>query len=347
VGISIARNMPRNILFGVRMDCRLICRTGTRARHRFRAAAAIAAVLFFSGACRAQQAIPLNKPPVQPTPAPIIPVVVVTPPMPTGAAMDFLAGKLAAEIAARSMTGIVVVGLSGPDRRITELGIRLREVLSDSLAKQSAGVKLPDADAIRDVLRTNRVAEDMLYSNSLGGWIAMRMHADGYVTARINMILGSPPKLVAELFVCTTGVCVDSATIDAPLILTREEFADAGKDYEPTLNVPVASAGVDGVTRPKCVACPMPEIPAELRTENFQGSSRLLVTILSDGTPYDIFVVNPAGHGLDRLAIDAVLAWKFSPAQDAKKNPVAAQMDIEIPFKIEGVPAKKVEKKQK
>jgi TonB family protein len=309
-----------------------------------RAAAAIAAVLFFSAACQAQQAIPLNKPPAQP-PTPTVPVLVIAPPMPTGPAMDFIAGKLSAEIAARSMSGIVVVGLSGPDRRITELGIRLRALLSDSLAKQSAGVKVPNEEAIRDVLHTNRIADDMLYSNSLGGWIAKRMNADGYATARINMTPGIPPKLVAELFVCTTGVCVDSATIDATLTLTPEEFADAGKDFEPTLNVPVVSAGVEGVTHPKCVACPMPTIPPELRTENFQGNSRLLVTILSDGTPYDIFVVSPAGHGLDTLAIDAVLTWKFSPAHDAKDSPVAAQMELDIPFKIEGVPVKKVEKK--
>lgn len=326
------------------MNCRLIRRTNSRVRHRLRTAAAIVAVLFFSGICRAQLAIPLNKPPAPP-PAPAIPVVVVTPPMATVPAMDFVAGKLAAEILARNMTGIVVVGLSGPDRRITELGIRLRGLLSDSIAKQSTGVKVPNEEAIRDVLHTNRIADDMLYSNSLGGWIAKRMHTDGYATARIHMTPGIPPKLVAELFVCTTGVCVDSATIDAPLTLTPEEFADAGKDFEPTLNVPVATSGVDGVTRPKCVSCPMPVIPPELRTENLQATSRLLVTVLSDGTPYDIFVVNPAGHGLDTLAIDAVLSWKFSPAHDSKDSPVAAQMELDIPFKIEGIPVKKVEKK--
>ena len=320
--------MPRNILHGIRI----------------RAAAAIFAASFFSCASHAQQAIPLNKPAAPPS-APTVPVVIVAPSMPTAPAMDFIAGKLAAEIAARSMTSIVVVGLSGPDRRITELGIRLRGALSDSLAKQSTGVKVPDEEAIRDVLHTNRIADDMLYSNSLGGWIAKRMHADGYATARINMTPGNPPKLVAELFVCTTGVCVDSATIDATLTLTPEEFADAGKDFEPTLNVPVASPGVDGVTSPKCLACPMPAIPPELRTENFQGISRLLITVLSDGTPYDIFVVSPAGHGLDTLAIDAVLTWKFSPAHDAKDSPVATQMELDIPFKIEGVPVKKVEKK--
>ena len=91
------------------------------------------------------------------------------------------------------------------------------------------------------------------------------------------------------------------------------------------------------------VQCPV--IPPELRTENFQGISRLLVTVLSDGTLYDIFVVSPAGHGLDMLAIDAVLGWKFSPAHDAKDSAVAAQMELDIPFKIEGVPVKKVEKK--
>jgi TonB family protein len=307
---------------------------------------AILVMLLAGAVCNAQQqAIPLNKPSNQPPEAGAVPFVYIIPPMPAGAAMDLVAVKVAAEIAAQHMKGVVVVGLSGPDRRITELGTRLRGMLSDSLAREAEGVKVPDGDAIRDFLGAHRIAEDMVYSNALGGWIAKGMHADGYVTARINMIPGNAPTVLAELFICTTGVCQDIATLRATIELTPEELEDVGRDYVPELKVPVVPPGTDGVSSPKCVACPMPAIPPELRLENFQGSSRLLVTVLSDGTPYDIFVVNPAGHGLDTLAADAVLSWKFSPAHDAKDVPVAMQMEIEIPFKIEGVPAKIVKKK--
>jgi len=306
---------------------------------------AICGFLLAGAVCGAQQAIPLNKPHDPPPGAPAIPYVAVTPPMPTGAAMDFLAAKVAAEIAAQNMKGVVVVGLAGPDRRITELGIRLRGEFSDSLARQAAGVNVPDADAIRNFLRTNRIAEDMVYSNALGGWIAKRMHAEGYVTARINIISGNAPTVLAGLFVCTTGVCQDIATLNATLELTPEELEDAGRDYVPELKVPVMPPGTDGVSRPKCVACPMPTVPPELRIENIRGSSHLLVTVLSDGTVDDVFVVGPMGHGLDALAADAVLTWKFSPARDAKGVPVTMQTEIEIPFKIEGVPVKTVKKK--
>jgi len=89
----------------------------------------------------------------------------------------------------------------------------------------------------------------------------------------------------------------------------------------------------------------MPTVPPELRIENIQGSSHLLVTVLSDGTVDDVFVVRPMGHGLDTLAADAVLTWKYSPAHDAKDVAVTTQTEIEIPFKIEGVPVKKEKKK--
>jgi TonB family protein len=89
----------------------------------------------------------------------------------------------------------------------------------------------------------------------------------------------------------------------------------------------------------------MPTVPPELRTENLQGSSHLLATVLSDGSVDDVFVVGPVGHGLDTLAVDAVLAWKFTPARNAKGDTVPTQMAVEIPFKIEGVPVK-VEKKK-
>jgi TonB family protein len=304
----------------------------------------IGGILLAGAVCSAQQqAIPLNKPPAQPPGN--VPVVYVTPPMPTEAAIDSLGTRLSAEILARKMTGVVVVGLSGPDRRITELGVSLRGRLSDSVARESTGVKVPNGDAIRDSLAKNRIAEDMIYSNALGGWIAKHMHADGYVTARINTSTGNGPTVTAELFDCTSGVCTDSATFNTTLILTPEELEQAGEDYVPTLKMPVVPADVDGVSRPKCLVCPMPDVPPELRIENIQGSSHLLVTVLPDGTADDVFVVGPMGHGLDTLAADAVLTWKFSPAHDAKDIPVATQTEIEIPFKIEGVPVKIVKKK--
>jgi TonB family protein len=327
--------MKRRLIGGVEFGASKFLRSGL----------AIAVVLFFSGVCRAQQAIPLQNPPArQDGPREL---VMPGTPIPAGAAIDSLALKLSAEILALHMTGVVVVGLSGPDRRITELGTRLRGVLSDSLARESAGVKVPDGDAIRDFLKANHIAEDMVYSNALGGWIAKHMRADGYVTARINMLFGNAPTIVAELFVCTTGVCVDSVTTKASLVFTPEELQAADEDYVPTLKIPVVPQAVDGVSRPKCVSCPMPAVPPELRIENVQGSSRLLVTVLPDGTADDVFVVGPMGHGLDTLAVDAVLTWKFSPARDSKDVPVATQTELEIPFKIEGVPVpvKKVQKK--
>jgi TonB family protein len=307
---------------------------------------AIAIALLFSARyCAQQQAIPLQKAPEQQDG----PRELVMPgtPIPTGAAMDSLAERLSAEIAARKMTAIVVVGLYGSDRKITELGTHLRGVLSDSLARQSDGVKVPDGDAIRNFLSANRVAEDMVYSNALGGWIAKHMHADGYVTARINKNFGSLPNAVAELFVCTTGVCVDAATFDATIALTSEEIEDSAREYVPELKIPVVPEGTVGVSRPKCTACQMPTVPPELRIENVQGNSHLLVTVLPDGTVDDVFVVEPMGHGLDTLAVDAVLTWKFSPAHDAKGVPVAIQTAIEIPFKIEGVPVPVKKEKKK
>src|SRR4029077_7949913 len=125
-----------------------------------------------------QQAIPLQKPPEQQDG----PRELIMPgtPIPTGDAMNSLAEKLSAEIAARKMTAVAVVGLYGSDRRITEFGTHLRGGLSDSLARQATGVKVPDGDTIRDFLKAHRVAQGMVYSNALGGWIAKYMHTDGY-----------------------------------------------------------------------------------------------------------------------------------------------------------------------
>src|ERR1039458_8332800 len=72
-----------------------------------------------------------GKPQTSAEPVPQLGPVLVVPAetsIPTGSAMDSLAAKLSAEISARNMTGVVVVGFSGPDRRVTELGKPLRAV---------------------------------------------------------------------------------------------------------------------------------------------------------------------------------------------------------------------------
>jgi TonB family protein len=255
------------------------------------------------------------------------------PPMASGPAMDALAAELAAEIATRKMAGVVVSGFSGPDRRITELGLSLRGTLRDSLAKQALGVKVPDDAEIRALLHTNRIAEDMVFSNALGGWIAARMHANGYVSTRLEIVKGASPNVIAELFVCDAGGCVDSATFTAQLILTNEEFQSGDKDFAPEVDS-MLEAGVAGVTSPKCVTCPVPEVPPELRIASVEGVCHLMVTVLPDGTANDIFVVGPIGNGLDGLAVDAVLAWKFAPGHLATGEAVTGQLPIEIPFKI-------------
>src|SRR5579864_8597365 len=183
------------------MKRRLIGGADFRASAWLRCGFVIFALSLFSMRCGGQQqAIPVQKPPEQQDG----PRELIMPgtPIPTGDAMESLAEKLSAEIAARHITGLAVVGLYGSDRRISELGTHLRGVLSDALARQATGVKVPDGDAIRNFLSANHVAEDMVYSNALGGWIAKHMQLDGYVTARINKTFGALPTAMAELYVC-------------------------------------------------------------------------------------------------------------------------------------------------
>lgn len=69
------------------------------------------------------------------------------------------------------------------------------------------------------------------------------------------------------------------------------------------------------------------------RVERFEVASLLRLTVDTDGVPRDVCVINELGHGFDRRAFDAVVAYRFTPARlDGKPVPVRLAIKVNWPL---------------
>jgi periplasmic protein TonB len=65
-----------------------------------------------------------------------------------------------------------------------------------------------------------------------------------------------------------------------------------------------------------------------------RGTVTLSVLVSADGRASDIRVVRGVGYGLEERAVETVRGWKFTPAHDAARRPVAVWLTIEAVFRL-------------
>jgi TonB family protein len=297
---------------------------------------AVGCLLASGVACSAQQTVAPAAPTQQ---ASALPEPINSP------EIDALAAKIIDKLRADKVASVVVVGGGIAGNKVNELGVILRNGLNDALARQAAGVSVIPGDEARAELRRMRVSEGMLYSNALGDWIAARTHADGVVTVELERVESDHATVSVQLFDRRVKKVYDkkkkteisAATFESQINLTETQARSATRIYQPPLNTPVVKTdpdGKNGIKLAGCDYCPKPEYSSEARQKRIQGTVYLLVTVLPDGTADDVLIIRPVGYGLDAAAIEKLLTWKFKPALDAQKRPVATQVPVEIMFAL-------------
>jgi TonB family protein len=89
----------------------------------------------------------------------------------------------------------------------------------------------------------------------------------------------------------------------------------------------------NGVSAPVLLSKMEPEYSPEALSAKYTGTVMLKVVIGADGTASDPQLMKSLGFGLDEKAVDAVLQWRFKPAQkDGAAVPV--QATIEVNFRL-------------
>lgn len=94
------------------------------------------------------------------------------------------------------------------------------------------------------------------------------------------------------------------------------------------------SAYANAVSPVTCVYCPDPPYSEEARKAKLQGKLLLRVLVGPDGKAQKIQILEHLGLGLDERAEETLRTWRFSPARDAAKHPVAAWVTIETHFQL-------------
>ena len=91
--------------------------------------------------------------------------------------------------------------------------------------------------------------------------------------------------------------------------------------------------GRDGVTRPVPIFTPEAEFSDEARRHKHQGACTVSVIIDAHGVPRDPHIVQPIGMGLDEKALEAVMRYRFKPAEK-RGRPVAARIAVVVNFRL-------------
>jgi protein TonB len=71
----------------------------------------------------------------------------------------------------------------------------------------------------------------------------------------------------------------------------------------------------------------------EARRQGVQGQVTLEIVVSRDGSVSSVRIVRGLGHGLDRMAIDAVRQWRFAPAK-RHGVPVDVIAEVSVQFKL-------------
>jgi periplasmic protein TonB len=91
--------------------------------------------------------------------------------------------------------------------------------------------------------------------------------------------------------------------------------------------------GRDGVTRPVPIFTPEAEFSDEARRHKHQGACTVSVIIDAHGVPRDPHVVQSIGMGLDEKALEAVMRYRFKPAEKHGR-PVASRIAVVVNFRL-------------
>ncbi len=114
----------------------------------------------------------------------------------------------------------------------------------------------------------------------------------------------------------------------AALVLTSSmAVAQAVQRDSGTVRVPAES----GVSAPVATKEVKPVYPRDLLKKRVEGQVVVTCLVGTDGRPSDVRVATPSNPALDKAAVKALQAWRFTPGTKDGR-PVPVRVDVEFTF---------------
>lgn len=249
-----------------------------------------------------------------------------------------------AKVTERQPSVLVIDFYRGSPGTSSLLGSQLADRFSELLSDFSKEFRVLDRSVLKKFLTKEWTPLESLQSNGVclgighevgatgvvtgnayeeNGWIALRVHLEGFGPARKD----------DDIF----GDHDENARLTETEQL-RDMLFQRGHDYSRSPDqIPeepgVLQAGVNGVGFPSCTYCPDPQYSDASRAAKIQGTVVLSVVVTSEGKTDSIYVVKGAPLGLTSQAIKAAQSWRFRPAQKDGK-PVSVRVPVEFTFRV-------------
>jgi TonB family protein len=243
--------------------------------------------------------------------------------------LDALASALDAGMRKANITSVTVADFLGTDGRGNELTWYISGKLSDALRKDIAERSGPRFVS-RSALADSKITVEEMHSPEAFARVGDIWGVAAIVTGSVEF---SADKYVVKAVVrrVVDGSIIVEAAQDFPHNRILDLLSTEGKDQE---LANLKTIGVDGVTVPICVYCPIAEYSQDARDAKLQNARlTLLVTVSTKGEPIKVAVTKDPGFGLGEKAIEGVSEWKFQPAMQ-KGKPVTVAVPVEVTFSM-------------
>lgn len=248
--------------------------------------------------------------------------------------MDAAGAKIASAISRAKLKSVVVFDFSGPDARVTQLGLDLAAGFRTALAKSGPKLHIQDPMQVNEILATKSYSPAFIFPPDSLLAPAQDLEADAVVGGQLS-VDGDKLTVALSSYRCNNGKAVRAMKLSWRL--TEDSKALLAKNLL-TINqrggVNLPKAGDAGYTSPKCLFCPKADYSDAAMNAKIQGVVELEGIVEPDGRMKDIRILKPLPFGLTRQAIDAVQSWKLSPALGPDGKPTAVRQIVEVTFQL-------------
>jgi TonB family protein len=230
--------------------------------------------------------------------------------------------KLAGDIVKAKLRSVIVVDFQDAQDKPCTLGWYVADELSENWLAEKQKFRVLGRSELKDtkVEPTDLGAEMLKRLGSVWG-------VDAIVTGAVET---SPENYIVS---ATVRRAADNTTIASESIaVPHSHILDLLKPLPDPSSL--SRAGVNGVSVPMCITCPVPGYSDRARAVKAQGTIVLDVLVSADGRAEIIAIRKGLGFGLTQVAIEAVSEWHFKPATTKEGEPVPVIVPVEVTLRI-------------
>jgi TonB family protein len=248
--------------------------------------------------------------------------------------MESAGVQLADSIAQAKQKTVAVLDFSGPGDKVTALGEKLANDLSDSMAKSGANIQIEDRTRIERERQSDTHPVDIVLDPGLAVLFTQDLGTKALVMGALSLGPNNRLNVTLNAYKADDGKGIKALKVWFPL---TDEMADLMSERIATFTLPdnLASfpkSDAPGYAAPVCIHCPSAAYTLQASARRVNGVVVLVAIVGTDGRLKDITVLKSLREGLTEQAIKTVEKWELKPAIGPDGKPAAVREAIRVSF---------------